>query len=96
MDFVSDYTFDAFHKKILCSHGHIYDSKVFPDVFFDVMIGGHTHIGMIDFKDHKYFLNPGSLSLPKGQSVNSYMILDDKGISLKDLNGNIIQYLKWN
>ena len=59
------------------------------------MIGGHTHIGKIDFKDNNYFLNPGSLSLPKGQSVNSYMILDDEGIFLKDLNGTVIQSLQW-
>lgn len=95
LDFVSDYTFEAFHKKIFCSHGHIYDSNVYPDADFDVMIGGHTHIGKIDFKDNKYFLNPGSLSLPKGQSVNSYMILDDEGIFLKDLNGTVIQSLQW-
>ena len=95
LSFMNDYTLEEFGKKIFCSHGHIYNEKFFPDFDFDVMIGGHTHIGKILFMDHKYFLNPGSLSLPKGQSTNSYMILDDQGISLLDLDGNLLEYQEW-
>ena len=95
LDFVSDYSLEAFGKKIFCSHGHIYDRHLFPDEDFDVMIGGHTHIGMIFLEGDKYFLNPGSVSLPKGFSKNSYMILDDEGIYLKDLEQKIIEYKNW-
>ena len=95
LDFVPEYYLEAFHKKIFCSHGHIYDRHIHPDVEFDVMIGGHTHIGMILQEEGKYFLNPGSVSLPKGNSTNSYMILDDKGIYLKDLKQQIIDTKEW-
>ncbi len=95
LDFVKDYYMEAFHKKIFFSHGHIYDRHIYPDMDFDVMIGGHTHIGMIIFENGKYFLNPGSISLPKGNSKNSYLLLDDKGITLKDLNQQTIEYKEW-
>jgi len=95
LDFVNDYSLEAFGKRIFFSHGHIYDKHLFPDEDFDVMIGGHTHIGMISFEGDKYFLNPGSISLPKGFSKNSYMILNDEGIYLKDLDQNIIESRSW-
>ncbi len=95
LDFVTDYSFEAFGKKIFCSHGHIYDKNIYPDEDFDVMIGGHTHIGDITIKDGRYFLNPGSTSLPKASSTNSYMILDDDGIYLKDLKREIIDKKSW-
>lgn len=95
LEFVSNYSFEAFNKKIFCSHGHLYDKHLFPDQYFDVMIGGHTHIGDISYEGGKYFLNPGSVSFPKGSSKNSYMILTDDGIYLKDLNGENIDSKNW-
>ena len=71
--------FEAFNKRIFCSHGHIYNKENYPEVDFDILIGGHTHKGMILKQDGKIFLNPGSVSYPRGESVNSFMILDDKG-----------------
>lgn len=37
---------------------------------------GHTHIPQILFEDDLYVLNPGSISLPRGDSRASYGILD--------------------
>lgn len=93
--FMKYYYFEAFNKKIFCSHGHIYNKDCYPDVQFDVLIGGHTHRGMILKQDNKLFLNPGSVSYPRGESVNSYMIIDDSGIYLKDLVQNIIEKTNW-
>ena len=95
LEFKNTYSFTEFNKKIFSSHGHIYDKSIHPEEEFDVMLMGHTHIGDITKKDNKYFLNPGSLSLPKKDSVNSYMILEDEGISLKDLEGKTIKFSEW-
>jgi len=35
--------------------------------------------------------NTGSVSLPKNETKNSYILLTDKKIELKDLDGNIIE-----
>ena len=59
------------------------------------MVSGHTHRGMILKDNGKYFLNPGSISRPRGDSDKSFMIIDDSGIYLKDLDNNIIDKLSW-
>lgn len=42
----------------------------------DILITGHTHILKIDIQDNRYFLNPGSVSRPRGNDRRSYLILD--------------------
>ena len=93
--FMDDYYFEAFNKKIFCSHGNKYNIRNYPNKYFDIMIYGHTHVGMIEKEDDKLFLNPGSITYPRGGSVKSYMIIDDKGIYLKDLDKNIIDNYFW-
>ena len=91
-----DYYYDTlFGKKFFCTHGHIYNISRFPNKDFDVMVSGHTHRGMILKDNGKYFLNPGSISRPRGDSNKSFMIIDDNGIYLKDLDNNIIDKLNW-
>lgn len=91
-----DHIYDEFfNKRFFCSHGHKYNITRYPDKEFDVMVNGHTHIGMIEKFDNKIFLNPGSISRPRGESKKSFMIIDDNGIYLKDLDNNIIDKLLW-
>ena len=85
LGFMNYYYFEAFNKIIFCTHGHRYNKYYLPEVDFDIFINGHTHVGLIEKEGNKYYLNPGSISLPRNGSRNSYMILDDSGIYLKDL-----------
>ena len=94
-EFSDYYYFEAFNKRFYCSHGNKYNITRYPDKPFDVMIYGHTHCGMIEEDNNKLFLNPGSISYPRGGSVRSYMIIDDSGVYLKDLEQNIIDKLLW-
>ena len=86
---------EFFGKKFFCSHGNRYNIDRFPDKEFDVMVYGHTHVGMIVKKGNKYFLNPGSISYPRGLSERSFMIIDESGIYLKNLENNVIDKLNW-
>ena len=95
LEFVETLCFTAFNKRFFCSHGHVYNIYRQPDKNFDVLVYGHTHQGMVIKDGQKYFLNPGSISIPRFNSVNSYMIVDDFGIYLKDLDKNIIKILLW-
>ncbi len=94
LGFMNYFYFDAFGKVIFCTHGHIYNKYFLPEVDFDIFVNGHTHVGSIEKEGNKYFLNPGSTTIPRGGSRASYMIIDDSGIKLKDLDQNIINYLK--
>ena len=44
---------------------------------------------LIEKEGNKYYLNPGSTTIPRGGSRASYMIIDDTGIYLKDLEQNV-------
>ena len=46
-------------------------------------------------EDGKIIANPGSVSLPKGGTENSYMILNDNEIVLKDMRGSTIKKLNF-
>lgn len=75
--------------KFFFSHGHYYNSDNIPENA-DVVVYGHFHTGFIKEEYGIIFANPGSISLPKNDTAHSYMIIDEKNIILKDVDGNII------
>ena len=77
-------------KVIYVTHGHVFNEKNLPPMCIgDILMHGHTHVpACVDHGDYLY-VNPGSVSIPKGDSWNSYMILDDEGMCWKDLDGNV-------
>lgn len=80
-------------KRVYLTHGHIYNKEnPLPMCKGDIMIYGHFHIPMAEEIEGKYFFNPGSISLPKNSSSNSFAILDEKGFTIKDLDENVILY----
>ncbi|MFX0549276.1 phosphodiesterase [Hathewaya histolytica] len=89
---LSDYSIIFFNnKKIFLTHGHIFNKDNMPHFNIgDIMISGHTHIPTIEHIDGVTFINPGSISIPKGGSENSYGILNEDGFSIKNLNGEVI------
>lgn len=82
-------------KKFYFTHGHKYNIENIPYEDFDIMIYGHIHQGFIEKKGDFIFANPGSISLPKGMSTHSYIVLEENKIILKDVNGNIISEYKY-
>ena len=95
IEFVDSYTFSSFGKIFFCSHGDVYNVMKLPNKSFDVMVFGHTHAGRI-FKDGtKYFINPGSISYPRAGTENSYIIVDSKGIYLKNLYQVVLDKILW-
>ena len=82
-------------KKFYFTHGHKYNIENIPYDDFDIMIYGHIHQGFIEKKGDFIFANPGSISLPKGMSTHSYILLDENKIILKDIDGKIINEYKY-
>ena len=82
-------------KKFYFTHGHKYNIENIPYDDFDIMIYGHIHQGFIEKKGNFIFANPGSISLPKGMSTHSYILLDENKIILKDIDGKIINEYKY-
>lgn len=84
-------SFDVGNKKAFASHGQKYNMDNFPETDFDIMLYGHFHTGFIETKNGKIFANPGSISLPKNGTENSYLLLEDNKITLKNLDQKIIK-----
>jgi putative phosphoesterase len=85
-------------KKIFfLTHGHIYNKNNLPKLKKDfILIHGHTHIPTIDVDkiSNIIYLNPGSISCPKQNNPNTYMIYEHNQFEIKDINKNLINKLK--
>ena len=85
---------DVNNLKVYFTHGHKNNMDNLPDEQIDMMVYGHFHTGIKKKKDGIIFANPGSISLPKDNTKNSYLILDKESIVLKDIDGNVIDEFK--
>lgn len=76
-------------KRFFFTHGHKYNIDNIPKNV-DILVYGHFHTGYIKEKDGVLCINTGSISLPKNNTPNSYLIIDNSKIILKDIKNNII------
>lgn len=72
-------------KKIFLTHGHIFSMDNHPEGI-DVFMQGHTHLPVLEKReDGIIYLNPGSVSIPKGDNPPSYALWRDCEIQLREL-----------
>lgn len=95
-EMISDFPFQN-HIKIkigsrnfFFTHGQKYNENHIPKNV-DVLVFGHFHTGFIKEKDHVILANSGSISLPKKDTMNSYLMITEQEIILKDLDGNELE-----
>ncbi|MDE6275167.1 MAG: phosphodiesterase [Clostridia bacterium] len=97
---ISEFDFSEFSQifvdglKITLTHGHKFNRDNMPANAGDVMCYGHIHTGFIDKVGNTVVANAGSLSLPKDGTAHSYLTIQDNIITLKDIDGNIIDSKK--
>ena len=71
------------------THGHIINEENPPSIGRkDVLLHGHTHVPAAVDLGTRFFINPGSVSLPKNGSPNSCALYEDGVFRLVDLDGN--------
>jgi putative phosphoesterase len=77
-------------RMIFVTHGHTFNMKNQPMLKEgDILLHGHTHIPAKEIFDGKFYLNPGSVSIPKEGSEHSYMMYEDGLFTWKELDGQI-------
>ncbi len=75
-------------RLLFATHGHRFNDDYLPAMRDgDILLHGHTHIPRCEERWGTLFLNPGSVSLPKGGSKHSYMTLEDGLAVWKSLEG---------
>ncbi len=73
--------------RIFATHGHIYTPEKHPEGI-DAFFYGHTHIPELEKRNGVIYLNPGSVSIPKGGFTPSYAVYSSGEICIKALCDN--------
>ncbi len=86
---------NAGNKTVFATHGHVYNEEKLPKFARgDILLHGHTHVtSFVNRGEYSYF-NPGSVSIPKENTDNGYMILNNNCFIWKKLNGEVIKEIE--
>lgn len=90
-DFIEGMCLYLEEKTVFLTHGHVYNKDNLPKTVYDAIIYGHFHTGFIEEIDGVLVANTGSLSLPKDNTPNSYIIIENGNIILKDIDGKVLK-----
>ncbi|MGG1664155.1 metallophosphoesterase family protein [Brevibacillus sp. NRS-1366] len=85
---------------ILQTHGHLYGVKSSllrlhyraEETGANVVVFGHSHVPACGVERGILFLNPGSLQLPRGFDVPTYAIVEETGLSPKEVQVSVSFY----
>ena len=89
-DFIEHAVLSIEDKTIFLTHGHVYNKDNQPKTKYDAVIYGHFHTGFIEKIGDTIFANTGSTTFPKQSTPKSYILVDDKSLYLKTLDGETI------
>ena len=78
-------------RLVYATHGHHFHRNALPPIQpGDILLHGHTHVPAWEpFGNGNLYINPGSVSIPKGGSRHSYMLLQDGRCTWHSLDGEV-------
>lgn len=77
------------------THGHKFNNENKPPMCsHDILLFGHTHVPYASYTEDGVFVNPGSVSIPKEGSQNSYVVYEEGVFSWKNLDGEVYDLLE--
>ena len=80
-----------FGHMFFITHGHLFNKEKVPMLKSgDVLIHGHTHIQAMEDCGDFFYINPGSVSIPKAGNQHSYMMYEDGTFTIRNLQGEDI------
>lgn len=89
--FHKNYILTTEYFKMFLTHGHgIEMYNLDSSLGIEIILHGHTHIHNIEQMGRFYIINPGSISIPKGDQINSFAILEDNSIKIYDFYMNML------
>ena len=76
---------------VMATHGHKFTPDAPPPMASGtLLLGGHTHVPVIkEIENGCWYINPGSISLPKENAPKTYCIYEDRKFTIKDFDGNV-------
>ena len=84
---LADYGFLLLNgRAVYLTHGHVINrDKPLPFAEGDILLHGHTHVPACEDCGGFWYLNPGSVSIPKNNTPHSYMTYENGVFQWKDL-----------
>lgn len=77
-------------RMIFVTHGHVFNKENLPPMKKgDIFLHGHTHIPACERIGDVFYMNPGSVSIPKENTPHGYMIFEDERFVWKTLDGEV-------
>ena len=77
---------------LYATHGHVWNEECPPPMAKGtVLLNGHFHVPACKPHGDFLYINPGSTSIPKEDSVGSYLILEGGAFCWKDMDGRTYQ-----
>jgi putative phosphoesterase len=74
------------NRLVYMTHGHkLQENSLTTLKAGDILLHGHTHIPACDEAQPYIYMNPGSISIPKENSANSYMVFENNQFSWRSL-----------
>ncbi|MEG0178523.1 MAG: phosphodiesterase [Oscillospiraceae bacterium] len=72
---------------LFATHGHLYNEENLPPLNKgDVLLNGHTHLRIAENRKDYYFVNPGSVSIPK-DGYSGYTVFENGVFTQKTFDG---------
>ena len=89
---------EKLNGRIFVHHGHLYDRAALKELLpaGTLVVSGHTHVTVLEEADGLFYLNPGSISIPKCADGKTYAFIetDSRGIrtiSLCSIDGTVLR-----
>ena len=75
-------------RMVFLTHGHLYNENNLPPLKKgDILLHGHTHVPGCTVHSDYIYMNPGSVSIPKGGSERGYLTYENGVFLFKNLAG---------
>ena len=90
---LADYAlFELDGLSVFATHGHHHNITTPPPLKVgDILLHGHTHVlCAVPFGNDNWYLNPGSVSLPKENNPKTYMIYENRCFTVKTFGGEVV------
>ncbi len=83
-------------RRLFLTHGHLYNKDKHPALNEgDILVCGHTHIAVAEYRESFYCFNPGSVAIPRNDQETSYGILDRDVLKVISFEGHLIKQLSF-
>ena len=82
--------------ELYLTHGHVFGKEnPLPLKHGSTVCYGHTHVPDFSFENGVFYVNPGSVSLPKNDSERGYIVFENGTFTRKTLDGEILEMHKF-